>query len=166
MPDMLVKLYELPELDLKPLEAEGIKIKRAFAPDKREIAAWAEKHFSPYGAMEVEKTFTNTPISTFVAVHKRKLIGFACYNGTAPDFFGPTAVDPEYRGKGVGKALLLACLHALRNEGYYYAIIGGAGPTSFYEKSCGAVAIPDSEPGPYQDFLMLGEIPEWAKLED
>ena len=115
---------------------------------------FAEENFSPYGAMEVDKSFSNTPISTFIAVKDKTIVGFASYNATAPDFFGPTAVSDEMRGKGVGKALLLACLHALRNEGYYYAIVGGAGPVHFYEKCCGATVIPSSEPGPYADFLM------------
>ena len=56
-------------------------------------------------------------------------------------FFGPTGVDPAYRGKGIGKALLLKCLEAMRNEGYGYAVIGGAGPVNFYEKCCGATVI-------------------------
>lgn len=154
MPDMLVKLYELEPVDYEAMEKEGIRIQRAFAPDKKAIMKFAEENFSPYGAMEVDKSFSNTPISTFIAVKDKTIVGFASYNATAPDFFGPTAVSDEMRGKGVGKALLLACLHALRSEGYYYAIVGGAGPVHFYEKCCGATVIPSSEPGPYADFLM------------
>lgn len=157
MPDMLVKLYELPEVDYESLKKEGIRIQRAFAPDKKAILKFAHDNFSPYGEMEVDKSFSNTPISTFIAVKDGRIVGFASYNATAPDFFGPTAVLDEMRGKGVGKALLLACLHALRNEGYYYAVIGGAGPVHFYEKCCNAVVIPDSEPGPYADFVMTPE---------
>ena len=81
------------------------------------------------------------------------MVGFACYEATAKDFFGPTGVNPDYRGKGIGKALLLAALHAMRAEGYAYAIIGSAGPTAFYEKEVGAIAIPDSSPGIYKHML-------------
>jgi len=35
----------------------------------------------------------------------------------------------------------------LRELGYVYAIIGSAGPTDFYERTVGAIVIPDSEPG-------------------
>lgn len=157
MPDMLVKLYEIDSVDYASMEKEGIRIQRAFAPDKKAIIKFAEENFSPYGAMEVDKSFSNTPISTFIAVKDRQIVGFASYNATAPDFFGPTAVLDSMRGKGVGKALLLACLNALKNEGYYYAIIGGAGPVGFYEKNCGATVIPLSEPGPYADFVMTPE---------
>jgi hypothetical protein len=37
--------------------------------------------------------------------------------------------------------------------GYVYAIIGAAGPVRFYQKSVGAIIIPDSEPGIYTDLL-------------
>jgi hypothetical protein len=37
--------------------------------------------------------------------------------------------------------------------GYAYAIIGGAGPTEFYAKECGATIIPNSVPGIYTDRL-------------
>src|SRR6185436_6729639 len=57
------------------------------------------------------------------------------------------------QGKGIGKALLLASLWSLREMGYDYAIIGAAGPVRFYQKSVGAIIIPDSEPGIYTDLL-------------
>ena len=87
------------------------------------------------------------------SAHGATLVGYACYNATAPDFFGPTAVDPSYRGRGIGRALLLSCLRAMRAEGYVYAIVGGVGPAAFYEKTVGASLIPDSDPGIYADFI-------------
>lgn len=82
-----------------------------------------------------------------------KLVGFACYDATCKGFFGPTGVDDVCRGKGVGTALLLACLHDMRAQGYGYAVIGGAGPVAFYEKTVGAIEIPDSKPGIYKGML-------------
>jgi len=35
--------------------------------------------------------------------------------------------------------------------GYAYGIIGGAGPTEFYERAVGATVILDSVPGIYAD---------------
>jgi predicted N-acetyltransferase YhbS len=61
------------------------------------------------------------------------------------------------RGKGIGKALLLVCLAGLREMGYAYGIIGGAGPTDFYAKECGAVVIEGSVPGVYADPLKKPE---------
>ena len=46
-------------------------------------------------------------------------------------------------------------MHALREEGYGYAIIGSVGPTAFYEKCVGAISIPDSTPGLYSDMLRI-----------
>jgi hypothetical protein len=57
------------------------------------------------------------------------------------------------RGRGIGKALLFASLWGLRELGYVYGIIGGAGPVEFYEKAVGAIVIPDSEPGIYANPL-------------
>jgi hypothetical protein len=39
----------------------------------------------------------------------------------------------------------------MRNAGYAYGIIGGAGPVDFYTKSVGATVIPNSVPGIYAD---------------
>ena len=63
----------------------------------------------------------------------------------------------QRNGKGVGRALLLASLWALRELGYVYAIIGAAGPVRFYQKTVGAIIIPDSEPGIYTDALKTQE---------
>ena len=57
------------------------------------------------------------------------------------------------RNKGVGKALLFACLEDMRAQGFAYAIIGGVGPAEFYAKTVGAVAIEGSAPGIYRGLL-------------
>ncbi len=53
----------------------------------------------------------------------------------------------------IGTALLIASLWGLRELGYVYGVIGGAGPTDFYKRAVGAIVIPDSEPGIYVDLL-------------
>jgi len=58
------------------------------------------------------------------------------------------------QGRGIGTALLLACLWGLRELGYVYGVIGGAGPVEFYEKAVGAIVISDSEPGIYTNLLL------------
>ncbi|HHT07657.1 MAG TPA: GNAT family N-acetyltransferase [Clostridiales bacterium] len=153
MPDMLVKTYELPGWqDLKDeLEQDGIIIKQALMPEMGRLDAFAREHFSEGWASEVMGCFTNKPVSCYYAVRGEEIIGFSCCDSTARGFFGPTGVLPAYRGKGIGKALLLAALHHLKDLGYAYAIIGGAGPTGFYEQACGAVEIPGSVPGIYKD---------------
>jgi GNAT superfamily N-acetyltransferase len=89
------------------------------------------------------------PLACFIAVDGGTLIGFACYEATCRDFFGPELVHPDARGRGVGKALLLAALHAMRAEGYAYAIIGWASSVDFNRKAVGATVIEGSTPGIY-----------------
>ena len=153
MPDMLVKLYHLPEMDRVQMKKENYQIRRAMSPDKRQVVDWVKEHSGVYAAGECDVCFSHTPISCFIATREEKIIGYACYDATAPDFFGPTRVLDEEQGKGIGKQLLLASLWAMREEGYGYGIIGSVGPAAFYEKCVGATIIPDSSPGIYKDFL-------------
>jgi predicted N-acetyltransferase YhbS len=155
MPDMLVKLYELPPSGdlVRSLAASGIQIRRAMAPDKVRILSWIEEHSSISARGEADTCFSNTPISLFIATEGKTIIGYACYDATAPNFFGPTRVLDAKQGLGIGKALLLASLEAMRAAGFAYAIIGGVGPAEFYAKTVGATIIEGSTPGIYRDFL-------------
>ena len=47
----------------------------------------------------------------------------------------------------------LKSLKALRESGYAYAVIGGAGPVKYYQKTCEAQVIKDSEESIYQGML-------------
>ncbi len=154
MADMLVRLYDLPEgAAAAESSAEDVHIFRAMTPDKLRIVEWVRQHTGPSAAGECDTCFARVPVSCFVAACGREILGYACYNATAPDFFGPTMVLPAERGKGIGRALLLRCLASLQEEGYGYAIIGGVGPREFYEKCVNALLIPDSTPGIYRNFL-------------
>ncbi|MBZ0308369.1 MAG: GNAT family N-acetyltransferase [Anaerolineae bacterium] len=155
MTDMLVKLYELPTLEpvIQQQSEQGITIRRAIAPEKHIVLAWVRQQFSEPWVSECDVAFAHQPISCFLAVEKDTLIGFGCYDTTCKGFFGPTGVSEAARGRGTGTALLLVCLHALWNEGYGYAIIGGVGPVDFYARAVGATVIEDSTPGVYAGML-------------
>lgn len=155
MPDMLVKLYELPPLEpvLERQRAQEIDIRRAMSSESSLISAWASEHFSAGWGDECAVAVAQNPPTCFVAVQANQLLGFACYDSTQKGFFGPTGVDKSQRGKGVGTALLVATLHAMRWAGYGYAIIGWAGPTDYYSQIVGATVIPDSSPGVYKGIL-------------
>jgi GNAT superfamily N-acetyltransferase len=153
--DMLVKLYDLPDSGVvfEPLRKQGIRIRRALAPEKYKVAAWVRENFAEGWASETEIAFARQPISCFIAIKEGRIVGFACHDATCRNFFGPTGVEPKVRKHGVGTGLLFACLEAMRHQGFGYAIIGGVGPTAYYSKAVGAVLIEGSEPGVYGELL-------------
>jgi len=155
MADMLVRLYDLPPLEpaMAAMEKEGIVLRRALTPEQHLLCAWVAEQFSSAWAAECAVAFARQPVSCFIALREKKIVGFSCYEVTCRDFFGPMGVDGDMRKKGVGKALLLAALHAMKNEGYAYAVIGGVGPRDFYEKTAGAMEIEGSTPGIYKGML-------------
>lgn len=154
MQDMLVKLYDLPENAGQATPADDtVVIRRAMAPDMLRVTEFVRGLSGISATGECTMCFQTHPISCYIATRGNKILGYACYNATAPDFFGPTAVLPEERGKGIGRALLLRSLASLGEMGYGYAIIGGVGPKEFYEKTVGATLIPGSTPGVYKDFI-------------
>lgn len=155
MPDLLVKLYDLPACThiLEQLAANGIEVRRALAAEKIIVAKWVEKHFTRAWASECEIAFSRQPVACTIAMRHEMIVGFCCHGVVCPDFLGPLGVLPEWRKHNVGKALLLTSLEALRALGYAYAIIGWAGPVAFFKKSVGAMVIADSEPGSFRGML-------------
>lgn len=153
--DMLVKLYTLPPLEpeLARLRALGIEIRRPMAYEKHLVTSWVATAFNRNWASECEAAFAQQPVAGFIAIESGQIVGFACHDTTCKNFFGPTGVADSQRGKGIGKGLLLACLHAMAGTGYAYAIIGGVGPAEFYRRMVGAIEIPDSTPGIYPNEL-------------
>lgn len=155
MPDLLVNLLKLPPLEaaLKALNDDGISIRPAQPFEITLVRNFIEQHFSVGWADEVSVGFSNKPVSVYIATLDNKVIGFAAHECTRKNFFGPAGVAPDMQGRGIGTALLLASLLALRESGYVYGIIGGAGPIEFYQKTVGATVIADGEPGIYTDLL-------------
>jgi predicted N-acetyltransferase YhbS len=155
MPDMLVQLLKLPPIEplISEMRENGVIIRRAMAHEISRVRGFVERTFSIAWADEITVAYSNKPVSLFIAFRDGDVIGFAAYETTRRGFFGPTGVAPTERGKYIGKALLLASLWGLREMGYVYGIIGGAGPIDFYAKHCGATVIPESEPGIYADPL-------------
>jgi len=149
MPDLLVNLLKLPAIE----NPQQFVVRRAQPFEFSAVRSFVAENFSQNWADEISVGFARQPISVVVATIDRELVGFAGYECTRRAFFGPMGVIPSAQDKGVGKALLLAAMWGLREMGYVYAIIGGAGPVRFYQKAVGAIVIPDSEPGIYTDLL-------------
>lgn len=141
--DMIVPLAHLPQCE----PAEGIAIKRAFFGDKGAVLSFVREHFQETWVYEVEHAMTQDVSKCFLAVQDGKILGFACFDGTARGFFGPTGVLESERGKNIGAALLVRTLEAMREYGYAYGIIGWVSDAEpFYRKVVGAEYIPNGEP--------------------
>jgi GNAT superfamily N-acetyltransferase len=155
MPDLLVNLLKLPPLDplIDEQKEAGINIRRAQPFEMTSVREFVESNFSISWADEISIGFAHQPITVYIATRESRVIGFAAYECTRRSFFGPTGVAEDDRGRGVGKALLVAALWGLREMGYVYAIIGHAGPMEFYREAVGAIPITGSEPGIYTDLL-------------
>ena len=158
MADLLVKLYDLPSSAqlLEALRGDGVEIRRAIGPEKHAITDWAEKKFSRSWASECDVALSAQPVTCFIAIKDKQVIGFACYDSTLKGFFGPIGVDAGTQKKGLGKALLIRTLEAMRDAGYGYAAIGWAGPVEFFKKTVGATVIEGSEPGVYKNLVKAG----------
>src|SRR5829696_5312516 len=155
MPDMLVNLLLLPPVDeaLAQMRAAGVVVRRAQPWELTQVREFVTENFKRAWADEISGGLVRQPVTVFVALRDGRLVGFAAYECTRRNFFGPTGVVESERGRGVGRALLLAALGGLRELGYAYAVIGGVGPAAFYERAAGARLIPDSSPGVYRDPL-------------
>ena len=155
MTDLLVRLFDLPDqtAQLAVLAEKNILVRRAMASEKSLVVGWVQRLFGEGWAAECDVAFARQPIACTIASSSGRLAGFACYDSTCLNFFGPVGIDSASRQKGIGRALLLTTLRAMAHAGYAYAIIGGAGPMAFFEKCVGAFPIPGSTPGIYRPTL-------------
>lgn len=153
MPDMLAKLYWRPAESTWANDIWNLNVD-ILRPDVSQMGLvldWIEANFSNGWAYQAQIAFMNRPLTIFIAVHDSKEIcGFACFDATRKNFFGPMGVAESWRKKSIGEALVNRCFEAMRESGYEYAIIHAVGPVAFYSKVCGAEPIPDSEAGLYR----------------
>lgn len=159
MADMLVKLFHIPssyELECELLR-KGIRIKRALAPDRSKIVEFARTCANEDYSDEVQAALANNPTTCYIATREKKLVGFACFEATAKNFFGPMAVLKEERKEGIGRALLIKSLASMEEMGYAYAIIGWPTKTAipFYEKCVNAKLIEEETSGLYRRMIEI-----------
>lgn len=158
--DMLVRLYEHErwKCDEAALRTAGITLKRTLGPDIARVQQFIRTEFSDGWANEASIALYRAPSTCFIAVKDKKVVGFACYDATAKGMFGPTGIQAELRGSGVGAALLVRCLRAMWHDGYVYGVIGGVDDArGFYEKVVGAEVIERSHPGIYAQMIAIDE---------
>ena len=141
--DMIANLTHMPDC----IDVEGVDIKLAYTTDKNRVMNFIRENFSEGWALEAEYAMMQSPRKCFIAVENKQIIGFACYDTTAMGFFGPIGVAKSQRGRNIGQALTLRVLHAMREYGYGYAIIGWVGQAeNFYRKVVNAEWINGGEP--------------------
>jgi len=105
----------------RDVEARGFRLVRVDGPDER-LSAWIDWRFAPsWWSSEARAG------STWYAERGNAIVGFATFGARDLPFpwlrtyrgrddvgiFGPYGVVPEYRGSGVGRALLTAALSSL-----------------------------------------------------
>lgn len=154
MTDMLVKLYDLSNnwSFLSEQAERGVTLRKPFGPEKHLVIDWVRDQFGDVWAGETAVALSHQPVTCFIACQDQALIGFACYDATALGLFGPGGAE-QSRGRGTGRALLMACLSDMKLKGYGYTIVGDVGPAEFFRKTVGAVEVPDSTPGLYKAML-------------
>ncbi len=89
---MLVKLYDLPpdKPDLTSQLPEKVSVTRATQAHRQPLVAWVAAHFSDGWAVEADAAFNTSPPTAYVAFRNARIIGFACYEVSAKNYFGPT----------------------------------------------------------------------------
>lgn len=88
--------------------------------------------------------FRKDDIPIYIALIDSNIVGFAGYNISKQrkGYLGPLGVLRAYRERGIGKALVNACLIDMKKLGFKTCIIGNGSSIEFYEKACGAKNIP------------------------
>lgn len=152
--DMIASLTHLPSYTLE----SGVHIKRAFIGDLPAIEDFIRAHFNQGWVYEMQRSIFQDAGKCYIATENRQVIGFACFDSSAKGFFGPLGVHPEARHRGIGSALLIRTLEAMRDYGYGYAIIGWVSDAApLYEKTVGAQYIPGGTPdnSVYSNMIMF-----------
>lgn len=148
--DMLVKLYDVPSAAPAVLEARelGVAVRRAMAPERSIVLRWVADSFSQGWADECDVALTGHPVRCFVAIADGRVVGVCAYDALAKGVVGPIGLDSRYRGRSVGRALMLSTLNDMRATGYAYAILGWLEPAEqgFGRSVANAVVIEGSAP--------------------
>ncbi|GGI12919.1 GNAT family N-acetyltransferase [Gottfriedia solisilvae] len=139
--DMITHLgnYTFPET------TKQIIVRKINRNDYTSLFNFVDNNFSSDWIQTIKDAFLQIDPSIFIALDNNgEVLGFACYDvyKNKKCYFGPMGVSITKRINGIGYSLLHHCLKEMKEIGYEYAIIGGAGPIEFYEKTCKAVVIP------------------------
>jgi len=113
MADLLVKLYELPDVHplVTALHAQGVEVRQPFPTEKHHLSTWVLRHFSESWAAGIELAVGTWPARCYIAVRRTRqqppgddpydlpteeLLGFGCYDVSARGMFGPLGVREDW----------------------------------------------------------------------
>lgn len=119
-------------------EGRGYVLRRATLRDEDELVRSVASAFPGPWAVELSLALRAGDAVVETAWRGPALAGFAASGLWARNAFGPMGTLPGHEGRGVGAALLLRCLRALRDSGQRRVVISWVGPESFYERHAGA----------------------------
>ncbi|MHA1793708.1 MAG: GNAT family N-acetyltransferase [Promethearchaeota archaeon] len=134
--------YQIPdEMEMPASETNGFLIQRARHEDKEATFNYVKRNFIGFWHEEVKLSFLNEPCTTFLLKDgDGAIVGFASHSIHFPGSFGPTGVNKNLRGQGLGSLLLKWCMWDIKQSGMDKAIIMWVeGETiKFYSKAIGA----------------------------
>lgn len=120
--------------------AHGYEVRRARA-DETALLEAVRGEFGGAWPFELARALDHRPAGVHVALRDGGYCAFAAHDGNnrGLGWFGPTGTWPAHRGKGLGEALLLACLVDVGAE-HAYCEVAWIGPRPFYDKVAGVAS--------------------------
>ena len=124
-----------PKLD-RASSTRGYEVRRAEAGEAAALAAAIAAEFG--GAWPFETVRALDGGGVHVAVKDGEYAAFAAHDGNNQGlgWFGPAGTWSSHRGRGLGEALLLACLRDVA-AAHPQCEVAWIGPRRFYEQSAG-----------------------------
>ncbi len=113
------------------LGATNTRIRRAVSKDDP-VFNWIEAKSSLQWRIEAQLALHKKYGRVYVAETNNEIAGFAVHSASHEYRFGPIGVDERYRGRGLGKTLLIHTLDSMRLLGIRYAIIPWTTHLFFY----------------------------------
>jgi GNAT superfamily N-acetyltransferase len=120
--------------------AGGYEVRRA-RRDEHALLEAAAREFAGAWPFELERALGHEPPGVHVAQKDGAYCAFAAHDGNnrGLGWFGPTGTWLAHRGKGLGEALLVACLLDVAQE-HARCEVAWIGPRPFYERVAGIAA--------------------------
>lgn len=121
------------------VRASGYEVRRALGDEQSLVDAIA-REFGGAWPWEVTRALANDPPAVHLATQDGVYCAFAAHDGNnrGLGWFGPTGTWPAHRGRGLGEAVLLACLLDVAAD-HARCEIAWIGPRAFYDKIAGVV---------------------------